>query len=380
MKILHTSDWHLGCQLYGFDRLEEQAAMLDTIIDIAGREKPDAFIVSGDVFDSTQPPNRAYRLFVDKMEGLRRLCPETVIVIIAGNHDSATRHELFRTPWLRDNIHLVGYADAAEPDKLSIHIPGKGTVAAVPYVHPRFMADDYFTAAVERAAAATPDGLPVVLMAHLALADSEADIGTAVGHIDCLPPKVLGDGYDYAALGHIHRRYIAAGAPKARFCGTPLMVSFDEPGEHGVEIVGIASRGAVPEVRHVEIPACRPLLTIPETAADFEECLKVLAAFPDDIPAYLRLHVRAAGISSDAPFRARKALDGKQAVFCAFKFAEEESERSDLRRNIAVDDFLNISPEEVARMYAAGRGIEFDDELAGLFAEAVAQSESDERS
>ncbi|MDE6463844.1 MAG: exonuclease subunit SbcD, partial [Muribaculaceae bacterium] len=62
MKILHTSDWHLGCQLYGFDRLEEQAAMLDTIIDIAGREKPDAFIVSGDVFDSTQPPNRAYRL------------------------------------------------------------------------------------------------------------------------------------------------------------------------------------------------------------------------------------------------------------------------------------------------------------------------------
>ena len=99
MKILHTSDWHLGHMLYGHDRTEEQQAMLNQMVEIVKEEQPDVFILAGDVYHTSDPRPAVQALFNKTIANLVRQCPEMTIVVTAGNHDSSTKHEIFKTPW-----------------------------------------------------------------------------------------------------------------------------------------------------------------------------------------------------------------------------------------------------------------------------------------
>ena len=97
MKILHTSDWHLGHTLYNYDRKEEQQDMLQQIIDITRKEQPDAFLLSGDVYDIPQPSASAQQLFSECMAQLHKAVPGMRIIVTAGNHDSGMRTEAFQS-------------------------------------------------------------------------------------------------------------------------------------------------------------------------------------------------------------------------------------------------------------------------------------------
>lgn len=382
MKILHTSDWHLGASLYGFDRLREQAETLDRIIATAQSERPDAVLVAGDVFDSSQPSNAAYRLFVDKIQELRDICPEAVIVVISGNHDSASRHELFRTPWEKDRIYLVGELGKDGVAKALIPVPGKGTVVALPYVNRRFVPEDYIPRTVAALAEQAAPELPVVLMAHLALAGDGYEPGTSIGSLDCVGAAELGDAFDYAALGHIHRTYPVAGASRcAWYCGTPLAVSFDEPMAHGVNIVEIAARGAEPQVRRVLFEPSRPLVSLPGSGfADFDECKRLLAGFPADIPAYIRLNVcQAEPLPSDAPQQIRAILADHRADFCCMNYRPDISGESAPAQAMAMADFLAVEPGEIFRLFLQARGITDTEELMELFNQALALAEAEKR-
>ena len=97
MKILHTSDWHLGQVFYGYDRREEQQAFLEALAEVVGRERPDVMIVSGDVFHNSTPSAQAKRMYVEGMMRIHEACPTMTVVVIAGNHDSPSRRDgLFR--------------------------------------------------------------------------------------------------------------------------------------------------------------------------------------------------------------------------------------------------------------------------------------------
>ena len=98
MKVLHTSDWHLGHTLYGYDRTEEQQAMLDQMVKIAQDEKTDLFLVSGDIYHTSEPKPVVQKMFNKAIAKLSKSCPDMTIVITAGNHDSGTRHEIFKSP------------------------------------------------------------------------------------------------------------------------------------------------------------------------------------------------------------------------------------------------------------------------------------------
>ncbi len=382
MKILHTSDWHLGASLYGFDRLREQAETLDRIIATAQSERPDAVLVAGDVFDSSQPSNAAYRLFVDKIQELRDICPEAVIVIISGNHDSASRHELFRTPWEKERIYLVGELGKEGVAKALIPVPGKGTIIALPYVNRRFVPENYIADTVAELAAQAEPGLPVVLMAHLALAGDGYEPGTSIGSLDCVGAAELGDAFDYAALGHIHRTYPVAGASRcAWYSGTPVAVSFDEPEAHGVNIVEIEVRGAEPQVRRVIFTPSRPLVSLPGSGfATFEECKKLAQAFPADIPAYIRLNVcQAEPLPSDAPQQVRAILADRRADFCCMNYRPDISAESAPAHAMAMADFLAVEPREIFRLFLQARGITDTEELTELFNQAQALAEAGKR-
>ena len=108
MKILHTSDWHLGHVLYNNDRGEEQQSMLEQIISIVQDHKPDVFLIAGDIYHTSQPSSSIQTLFANSIMSLHNANPKMQIIITAGNHDSAIKHEIFRQPWQALNVHTIG--------------------------------------------------------------------------------------------------------------------------------------------------------------------------------------------------------------------------------------------------------------------------------
>ena len=95
MKILHTSDWHLGHTIYNYDRTEEQAEMLRQIEEIVKAQKPDVFLLCGDVYHTSQPSNAVQTMFANSLVKIHEANPGMTIVITAGNHDSGTKHDIF---------------------------------------------------------------------------------------------------------------------------------------------------------------------------------------------------------------------------------------------------------------------------------------------
>lgn len=388
MKILHTSDWHLGQQFYNFDREEEHKAMLDSIIDVVSDEQPDVFLLSGDVFHTAQPSASAMRLLTDTLLAIRDAAPDMPIVITAGNHDSASRHDVFRNAWNKLNVHTVGSAprDIDKLDNLIFRFPGKCVVAAVPYFPERFMPEDYFQRVAECAARLNPDGLPMILMAHTTVGGSDftghSDSSEKyVGGIAAVEPEMLLQSFDYVALGHIHRPQFIPGFDKRiRYSGTPLSVSFDENFPHSVTLVEISTHGELPSCREIVIAPKRPLVSIPTSGyAPFEECLQLLEDFDQDIPAYIRLNV--APVPPLPPFAAAKATavtEGKRCDFCAINIGKKESDRH-FDHSLSIQRLKETSPLDLARRFAGDTGNEFSDEMESLLKEALNLLEADER-
>ena len=111
MKILHTSDWHLGHTLHDHDREEEQRDFLHQLVTIIDRERPDAMVVCGDIFDRPQPPLWARELYTETLLKIHDSYPAIQMVITAGNHDSKSSLQLEGKVWERLNIRVVGQVE-----------------------------------------------------------------------------------------------------------------------------------------------------------------------------------------------------------------------------------------------------------------------------
>lgn len=384
MKFLHTSDWHLGHTLYNYDRTVEQRDMLTQIREIVERHKPDLFLLCGDVYHTSQPSAAVQKLFSDAITEIHNANPDMTIVVTAGNHDSGSRHEIFRTPWQSMGVHCIGTVRPDTPDDHIIEIPGKGVVVAVPYCHERNLPEGFFQTLLDRAAELNSGDLPVVMTAHTTVAgcdfsghDHATDL--MVGGIDTLDISQLGDGYDYLALGHIHHaQFVHTGKHNVRYSGTPLPVSFDENYPHSVSMVEIGAHGARPRMETIDISNPRPLVTLPaEGFADWEDAKRLLSEFPDDIPAYIRLNVAAADfLPVDALAEATAAAEGKVCRLCHINVRRKASAQSD-REILTVQEFQAADPLYIARRYAEECDITLDDDICRLFSE-VARMVNDE--
>lgn len=385
MKILHTSDWHLGHILYNYDRREEQLSMLDQMVSLVREEQPDVFLLAGDVYDSAQPSAAVQTLFSDALTKVHEACPTMRIVCIAGNHDSSSKLMIFHSPWERMNVSMLGNViREADPNNYIIKVEDKGYVVAVPYAADRNMPDDFFkrlSAQVDEMNRSTR--LPVVLMAHLAVTGGdfqghENATETMVGGIDCQSAEMFGEGYDYIALGHIHRAQFVHGTNhRARYCGTPIPVSFDEAmgdKEHGVSIVELTRHGDMPSVRTVTIDNPRPLVNLPlEGFEEWETVRQQFEAFPDDIPAYIRLNVLVEGhLPGMANAEAQQIASRKQCRLCLIN-AKRKSQptQSNGFQALTTTEFQKMTPVEVAQMYLEAKGETFDEDLKALFNEVM---------
>ena len=380
MKILHTSDWHIGHTFFDYDRLAEHAAALDRLGDIVAAEQPDAMLVCGDIFHTYMPSGKARRLLVEKIDAIHRRVPGMRIIITAGNHDNAAYHEIFATPWLRDGVHLVGTMPA-DPAEAVIEIPGRGFIAAVPYISARRIGGVYESVGAEIARRNTA-GLPVVFMGHIAVSGSRStghdSDGVTVGNIECLPLGVLGDGlYDYAALGHIHGPQTFAGG-RARYSGSLLPVSFDEVWDHTVSIVEIGRRGDIPAVREISVGTDYGVETI---EGDWDTAVGALRALGPEHRAYVRLRVtQDAPLPLDAARTAREACEGKQVRFCNILYCPAATTDGDSDRTaMSVDDFEAATPLDIARRYIAARGMSVTDGQIDLLRQVIESVNGEDR-
>ena len=384
MKILHTSDWHLGHVLYNYDRRDEQLSMLDQMAELVQKEQPDVLLLAGDVYDTTQPSASIQTLFSEAILKIHEACQTMRIICIAGNHDSGSKLMIFHSPWERMNVNMLGgVGREADLSDYIFKLEGKGYVVAVPYAADRNMPDDFFKKLQEQVELQNQEHLPVVLMAHLAVSgsdfrghDNATDV--MVGGIDCQSAEVFGDGYDYVALGHIHKAQFVHGTDhRVRYCGTPIPISFDEAmgdQEHGVTIVELNKHGDKPSVRTVPIHNPHPLVTLPlEGFAEWEEVRQQFEAFPDDISAYIRLNVLVDGhLDVGANDEAKQIAARKQCRYCLINAKRKaQLAQSGGLQSLTTTEFQQMTPVEVAKRYLESKGETFDEELTVLFNEVM---------
>src|SRR3954447_6694553 len=143
MRLLHTSDWHLGHTLRGeVTREYEHQAFLGWLLETCVREAADALVITGDVFDSATPPASAERMWFDFLAAARRACPALDIIAIAGNHDSPAKNRAASAVLRELGVHVVGGLPRTDDggldlDRILIPIAGgRGLVAAVPFLRP----------------------------------------------------------------------------------------------------------------------------------------------------------------------------------------------------------------------------------------------------
>jgi len=283
MRILHTSDWHLGRTLHGVDLLDHQAAYLDHLVELVRSESVEAVVVAGDVYDRAIPPVEAVTLL---STALARLAEITQVVVTPGNHDSATRLGFGAELW-RDGVHVrARVADVGRPVELVTTDGAPALVYALPYLDPdaartvlreddepplarsheavtgaamrRVRAD---LAARGAAAPARPRSLVVAHAFVVGGEASESERDIRVGGVDTVPAAVL-EGVDYVALGHLHgAQRVATGAGSvARYSGSPLAYSFSEMRQRkSTALVDLGPDGVVGEPELVPAPVPRRL-------------------------------------------------------------------------------------------------------------------------
>ncbi len=282
MRLLHTSDWHLGRSFHRVKMLDAQAAFIGHLVSTVRERGVDAVVVAGDVYDRAVPPLAAVELFDDALHRLADLGAPTVM--ISGNHDSARRLGVGAGLIDRAGIHLR--TDPAACDRPVVLADAHGDVAfyGLPYLEPALVKDEFgvakagheavIGAAMDRVRAdlaTRAPGTRSVVLAHAfvsggTISDSERDI--TVGGVAAVPSEVF-DGVDYVALGHLHGSQTLG--TRVRYSGSPLPYSFSEADHRKTMwLVDIGPEGEI-EAERVDCPVPRALARIRGTLDELLE-------------------------------------------------------------------------------------------------------------
>ncbi len=346
MKLLHTSDWHLGHTLHGLPREGEHAAFLGWLLDTIETRGADALVVAGDLFDSANPPASAQRMFYRFLAEARRRFPALDLVLVAGNHDSASRLEAPRPLLEGFGIHMVGAlargADGRlDLDRLLVPLgPERGEhgawCLAVPFLRPADLWDAgpqeddpligavraVYAEAVGRARERVGPSAALVATGHLYVVGGQvselSERKILGGNQHALPADLFGPEVTYAALGHLHRAQTVGGRETVRYSGAPLPLALDE-GAYPHQIVEVElGGGACLRVEPIPVPHSVEVLRVPAgEPGPLEAVLAALQALDLDesrAPArwpYLEVRVRLDRPEPGLRRQVEGALDGR---------------------------------------------------------------------
>lgn len=374
MKLIHTSDWHIGRTLRSYTREDDHRYFIGQLCCIMADETPDALLVSGDVYDNPVPSISAQNAFVQSILDLHAASPDTAIIITGGNHDSGIRLNVHRPVWEAHNVSIIGSDVRSESGgnidfgQFIIKLPGKGMVLAVPYYHKfNFPAIDekcaredrqaaFFKALTNYAHSINIDSLPMAMMAHLAVTgcDTSGHEPISIGGEDSVSANTLGHGVDYIALGHIHMpQWIANDYAATRYSGSPYPMTFAEDYAHSVTLVIIDKHGGTPQSKTIPLNTLHRLITLPETPGNFDDALSALEHLDAEKGSFVRLQVlRSTKLPADADMRAAKTAEIGNYRFCNFLVIDDMpyDETTSLHA-ISLDQINKTNPVEIARMF-----------------------------
>lgn len=422
MKLLHTSDWHLGHTLHDADREVEHADFLAWLLDTIEARDVDALLVTGDVFDSSNPPASAQRAWYRFLVAAGRRRPGLQVVAIAGNHDSAARLEAPREVLASLDVTVVGELPRVngriDPGRLLVPLVDRtgvrrAWVAAVPFLRPSDLAGfgpetdgeteggpvldpgasriaAVYAEAAELARRGRRDGEAIVLTGHLFAAggrlSEKSERKIQKGNLEAVASDVFGSDAAYVALGHLHLAQQVGGRENVRYAGSPIPLSFDEARyRHQVVLVELEGASAT-SIEPVRVPRSVEILRLPESGpARLAQVLPLLQALPPngktdgcgaDRRPYLevRLLVEAEEPSWRSAIEAAVAEKGVRLL----RIDRSSTGTGVVDYGQTERTLAEVTPEEVFLMkYAREHGGKPSPELLAAFHELVAEAEAE---
>jgi len=405
VRLLHTSDWHLGQTLHNFDRSYEHQRFLDWLLDMIEAERADALLIAGDIFDNANPSAAAQRQFYRFLTGAKRRVPQLDIVIIAGNHDSAGRLEAPAPLLEAFDATVVGYVtrDARgeiELERLVVPLRNRdGAITAwclaIPFLRPGDVprvetdGDPYlagiallYRQALDLALSRRQNGQAIVALGHCHMSggqtseDSERRI--IIGGAEALPVEIFDPAITYAALGHLHRAQTIGGQARVRYSGSPLPMSFAELNyRHQVVRIDLAG-GSLVETTPIPIPRSVEMLQVPEQPMPLADVLEALATLdlPDvllEAQPYLEVRVRLNAPEPGLRARVEAVLDGKPVRLTRIETSYGDSAGNDSAGGPqSLDELGRLQPDDIFRkLHCRKYGEEPAAALMGAFRELL---------
>lgn len=404
MRLLHTSDWHLGQSLHNFDRHYEHQCFLDWLLDRIVSESADALLIAGDVFDNVNPSAASQRQLYRFLQQARERAPQLELVIIAGNHDSPGRLEapvpLLEAQGVRIVGNVLRKADGSiDIDSLVVPLTtAGGKIAAwciaVPFLRPGDVprveaeGDPYLAGVAElyRLAEAHAQALrqpheALIAMGHCHMVDSQMSADSerriVIGGTEMLPAGMFAPSIAYTALGHLHLAQSVGKQEHIRYSGSPIPLSFPETGyQHqvlSIELEGAALRSVKP----LMVPRAVPLLRVPARPAPIDDVLAELAAL--DLPAcpphaqpYLEVRVRLEAPEPGLRARIEAAIEGRPVRLAKIDTSSSTRGQSLEDAAVSLDQLAQLQPDEVfRRLYRQKYDSDVPEEQLRAFAELV---------
>ena len=420
MKILTTSDWHLGGLFHGNDRLPEHRHFLQWLLGRIEERQPDALLVAGDVFDNGNPSAAAQSVYYEFLADATQKCPEMQIVISAGNHDSANRLEAPRALLTRHRVEVRGSVHRTwvndeggkwvmDYDDLMIPVSGKNgdtaVVLTVPYLRNDVVQNVSYSQGVNRflreltaRARERYPGTRLVMMAHMYakgadIAAKDASEKIVIGGLEEVSMDGWEDHPDYLTCGHIHKRQHIWNTDWARYTGSILPMSFSEVDyRHGVDLVTL--EGKKPVVEFLEYIPQHKLRILPENDGELTpgKWLKYIdKELPDRVDGklgedfvYLMLMVKFEKVSNDAVKELEALVGTKNAVLCKIRKIVPALDVSTIagdRKIQSIDDILERDPMETLKeTFSVRNGKEMNGHQEQMLRELLAsiKEESDD--
>ncbi|PKI82031.1 exonuclease sbcCD subunit D [Malaciobacter halophilus] len=391
MKILHTSDWHLGQNFMGKSRIEEHKAFLSWLLETIEQKQIELLLVSGDIFDTGTPPNYALELYYNFLKQLSSKKSLKTTIITAGNHDSVSTLKAPKQLLEALNVHVVVNGD--EDENIIIPIKEadttKAIVCAVPFLRDSVIRQSLGGETVSDKEKLANDGIktyyektykkakeldsnvPIIAMGHLTTVgsrSSESERDIYIGGTLDIGGDYLASMFDYVALGHLHINQ-TVGNEHVRYSGSPIPLSFSESkNTQKVNLVTINnSADENVKVEELEVPLTKKLQVI---KGDLETIKKELKAI-EDKTTWIEVHIK-----DDNPMFAnteiRELASKLELTILAVKIEKSEKQlRAKELKAISLDE---LSVQEVFEKRLDLEEIEnseFKEQLSQIFNEVV---------
>lgn len=348
MKVLHTSDWHLGKRLMKLDRTEEHTAFLNWLVETLRTEEIDLLLIAGDIFDVPSPPHQSLELFYNF---LHRVSVETKTetLIIAGNHDSGILLDAPKELLKTHRVKVWGKL-SRNPEDHWITTHGQLDICALPFFRSFELLPQGEGDAIEalRKYLVREKSRPTLLLFHHiagVFESSQSEQVVALSGVDSIPVELMRD-FDYVALGHIHKPQKIA--ENAYYSGSPIPLRFSET--LGKSVMILELKDSMFEKRKLPIPVFRPLHLVKAELSNWKEKLEALPETEGLAPMVeiqLTLKEPQLGISEEI----RELLSGKKMELLSFIPLYEITENKRQKK----ENLFELSPTELFSDYYSFR-------------------------